>query len=170
MIHTKLIGFTAATLLLAGTAMAQTSTTPPSAAPSTTAPSMTSPSGSSTSTTTTTTRSTNGAMNAFGQMKASDLIGKNVYAANGDRIGEIDDVVLNQTNKATAAVIGVGGFLGIGERKAAVPMDQLSMQGDRIVASSLTKESLQQMGEYKDNTGGWSRYDRNRPLGDAARQ
>lgn len=98
---------------------------------------------------------------SFSTMRAGDLVGQNVYAANGDRIGEIDQVVVNRSSRATAAVIGVGGFLGIGERKAVVPISQLQWRGDRIVAPNLTKESLQ-TATYQERD--WDIFDGNRML------
>lgn len=155
----KLLGLSTAVLFAAGPALAQT--TAPSAPPATTAPpaatTREAPAGAATT----------GAASAFARMKASDLIGKAVYDTSGDRVGEIDDVVINKQNKATAAVLGVGGFLGIGEKKVAVPMNQLAMQGDRIVASGLTKDSLERMAKYEEREGDeWDRYDRERPLGE----
>jgi sporulation protein YlmC with PRC-barrel domain len=149
----KLIGLGVAVAALAATpAFAQTSS------PSTTRPSTSAPSGAP---------STRAAMPSdIKAMKASDLIGKNVYSANDERIGEVDDVVVSKSGNAPAAVIGVGGFLGIGEKKAAVPLDQLQVQGDKIVAAGLSKESLKAQADYKD--GEYTKYDRNRTLGEAA--
>jgi sporulation protein YlmC with PRC-barrel domain len=98
-------------------------------------------------------------------MKASELIGEDVYSANDERIGEVDDVVVSKSGKQPMAVIGVGGFLGIGEKKAAVPVDQLKVQGDKIVASGLTKESLKAQAEYK--SAEYDKYDRERTVGEA---
>lgn len=55
-----------------------------------------------------------------GEMRASKLIGTRVNNEAGERIGEINEVVLSKDGKVAAVVIGVGGFLGIGERKVAV--------------------------------------------------
>ena len=162
--RTKILLVSAA-MLIAAPAFAQSSTTSPSAKPpagsSTTMPST----GSSSSGT-----SATGTMKPgdFHGMKANDLIGKTVYNGAGDKVGEIDDLVISKSNKATAAVIGVGGFLGMGERKAAVPLDQMTMQGDRIVAANLTKDEVKRMGEYQSKD--YSRYDRNRTLGEATGQ
>jgi sporulation protein YlmC with PRC-barrel domain len=102
------------------------------------------------------------ASRSFATMRASDLIGKSVYNRAGERIGEIDEVVTNRSSRATAAVVGVGGFLGVGERKVTVPLSQLQMQGDRIVAPTLMKEDLQRATVYQERD--WDRYDRARTL------
>src|SRR5687768_12113336 len=55
------------------------------------------------------------------QFRASKLIGTRVTGANNENIGEINDVLMDQNGRAHAVIIGVGGFLGIGEKDVAVP-------------------------------------------------
>jgi len=59
------------------------------------------------------------------QMMASKLIGTRVISANNESIGDINDVIVDRTGQAVAAVVGVGGFLGIGEKDVAVPFKSL---------------------------------------------
>jgi len=59
------------------------------------------------------------------QMMASDLIGTKVISANNESIGDINDVIVDRNGQAVAAVVGVGGFLGIGEKDVAVPFNSL---------------------------------------------
>ncbi|WP_226779226.1 PRC-barrel domain-containing protein [Oceaniglobus trochenteri] len=72
---------------------------------------------------------------------ANDLIGSAVYSSNGDSIGEIDDMIVNLDGNVEGVVIGVGGFLGIGEKDVAIAMDSLSTTTDengniRLVTSA----------------------------------
>lgn len=64
------------------------------------------------------------------QWMASDIIGASVVGADGKTVGAINDIVLEQTGSAQAAVIGVGGFLGVGEKRVAVPFSQLQVARD----------------------------------------
>jgi sporulation protein YlmC with PRC-barrel domain len=64
------------------------------------------------------------------QFRASDLTGERVYGANNENIGEVNDVLLDRTGKVTAVIIGVGGFLGIGEKDVALPMTALQFAPD----------------------------------------
>ena len=48
--------------------------------------------------------------------------------SNGDNLGEINNVIINEKGNVVAAVIGVGGFLGIGEKNVAVPFDALDFR------------------------------------------
>src|SRR5688572_13558348 len=81
-----------------------------------------------------------------GEMRASKLIGTRVNNDAGERIGEINEVVLSKDGRVAAVVIGVGGFLGIGEREVAVRFDSLRLTQDAndntVAAFSATKDSL----------------------------
>jgi len=62
---------------------------------------------------------------------ARRFIGKNVYDVTGDRIGEVDDLIVDmQSACAKYAIVGVGGFLGMGERHYIVPTQAISMNTD----------------------------------------
>lgn len=63
-----------------------------------------------------------------GVMRASELIGKDVYGANNEDIGEVDDVLINPNGQVIGVIVGVGGFLGIGETNVAVPMNALQFK------------------------------------------
>ena len=75
---------------------------------------------------------------------ASKVIGTSVYNQAGDDIGTIEDVMLDKlSNNIMFAVIGFGGFLGIGEKYHAVPwssLDYSKNQGGYVVP--FTKEQL----------------------------
>jgi putative membrane protein len=107
----------------------------------------------------------------FDQMTANDLIGHKVVNKNGDKVGKIDDIVLNSSDQAVLAVISVGGFLGIGDKLVAVPFDQLQLGKDKaVLMSSTTEDELKAMPEYKKDQKGYSIYPRDRPIGGGAPQ
>jgi len=71
--------------------------------------------------------------------RASQLDGVNVYNQNNERIGDISEVLLNREGRVEAVVIGVGGFLGIGERSVAVPYNAIQWQQqsqDQVAANT----------------------------------
>jgi len=71
-----------------------------------------------------------------GQMLSSDLSGTTVYGMNNENIGEINDMLMDRDGRVTAVIIGVGGFLGIGEKDVAVPFETLEIVGnDRVGAA-----------------------------------
>lgn len=60
--------------------------------------------------------------------RTSKLIGTNIYGPDDKSIGEINDVILASDGTVKAAVVGVGGFLGVGEKNVAIPFDSLKVQ------------------------------------------
>lgn len=74
------------------------------------------------------------------QIMASDLIGTRVVSANNESIGDINDVILDRNGQVMAAVVGVGGFLGIGEKDVAVPFKSLEFMSAQQ-AQALDKSS-----------------------------
>lgn len=86
------------------------------------------------------------------QWLGSDLIGTDVVTATDESLGEISDVVMEKDGRVIAAVIDVGGFLGIGAKTVAVSFDSLTMapadNGPKIVVA-MTKEELNQAPEFQ---------------------
>jgi hypothetical protein len=78
------------------------------------------------------------------QERASKIIGSKVYNERKDSIGEIEDIVIER-GTVPVAVIGVGGFLGMGGRLVAVPLSELRYDSTerRWDLAGATKESLQ---------------------------
>jgi sporulation protein YlmC with PRC-barrel domain len=60
-----------------------------------------------------------------GQWRLYKMIGLDVYNQNDEKLGEISELLVDQTGKIQTAILGVGGFLGVGERLVAVNFDQL---------------------------------------------
>lgn len=89
---------------------------------------------------------------ASGQWMASDLIGSDVVTASDEKLGSISDAVVDSDGNVLAAVIDVGGFLGIGAKPVAVSFDSLTAtptdDGEKIVVS-LTKEELNAAPEFQ---------------------
>ena len=69
---------------------------------------------------------------AAGLWRASKLHGIDVYNQQNQKIGDIDDVLMDKDGKAKRAVLGVGGFLGMGEHNVAVNFSELKFS-DRPV-------------------------------------
>jgi sporulation protein YlmC with PRC-barrel domain len=72
-----------------------------------------------------------------GHWRTSKLEGLNVYNNNNESIGEIKDLLVDNSGKIQTVVIGVGGFLGLGEHHVAVPFDQIKFMNEpRAVATT----------------------------------
>ena len=83
-----------------------------------------------------------------------DLIGQTVYAPDKAKIGSISDLILSKDGKTVEGfVIGVGGFLGIGEKSVALKIDRLKMSsgsdGVMQLSMDVTKEELNKTPSFK---------------------
>jgi hypothetical protein len=84
------------------------------------------------------------------------LIGTNVYGADDAKVGEIGDVILAGDKKVDSIVVDVGGFLGIGQKKVAVGMENLKFMidknGNRYLYTNFTKDQLEAQTTYDKAT------------------
>jgi sporulation protein YlmC with PRC-barrel domain len=71
-----------------------------------------------------------------GQMMGSDLRGTTIYGANNENIGEIDDILIDRQGQVVAVIVGVGGFLGIGEKDVAIPFQSLDIVNAQVTAGA----------------------------------
>ena len=74
---------------------------------------------------TTTMSDTSTPSTAQSSWRASKLVGLNVYNDANESVGSINDLLTDRNGKITAVVIGVGGFLGVGEHLVAVPFEKV---------------------------------------------
>lgn len=90
------------------------------------------------------------------KISAANLIGTNVYGADDAKVGEIGDVILTGDKKVDAIIVDVGGFLGIGEKKVAVGMENLKFMtdknGNRYLYTNFTKDQLEAQTAYDKGT------------------
>jgi hypothetical protein len=87
------------------------------------------------------------------EWRSTKLVGLAVYNQANERIGDINDLILGPDGKIASAVIGVGGFLGIGEKLVAVEFSDMQLNRDadgtlRVTVNS-SKEALETAPEYK---------------------
>ncbi|WP_431301099.1 PRC-barrel domain-containing protein [Tabrizicola sp. BL-A-41-H6] len=60
-------------------------------------------------------------------LTADQLMGVRVYGQNDEDVGEISDIVLDDTGKAAQVIVDVGGFLGIGEKPVAIELSKMQI-------------------------------------------
>lgn len=77
-------------------------------------------------------------MSFQGDWRTSKLVGLNVYNDKDESLGDINDLLTDKQGKIVAAVIGVGGFLGVGERYAAIPFEKLKFVNEPRASSAST--------------------------------
>jgi sporulation protein YlmC with PRC-barrel domain len=67
-----------------------------------------------------------------GDWRASKVVGLSVYNENNQSIGSINDLLTDKSGNIKAAVIGVGGFLGVGEHLVAIPFDKIKFSNEPV--------------------------------------
>jgi sporulation protein YlmC with PRC-barrel domain len=68
-----------------------------------------------------------------GTWRASKLVGLSVYNDKNESLGSINDLLTDKSGNIKAVVIGVGGFLGVGEHLVAVPLDKIKFVNEPVV-------------------------------------
>ncbi|MBV9076787.1 MAG: PRC-barrel domain-containing protein [Methylobacteriaceae bacterium] len=71
-----------------------------------------------------------------GQFRASKFMGLDVYGTDNQKIGDIKEILIDQTGNAKTAIIGVGGFLGIGEKNVGVQWSALEWRMEKPASTS----------------------------------
>ena len=78
--------------------------------------------------------------------RSTKVIGLNVYNSKNEKIGDINDLIIDANGAVSHAIVGVGGFLGMGEKNVAIPFASVKMARDKdgkITAMvDSTKEAL----------------------------
>ena len=95
-----------------------------------------------------------------GQWRASKLIGLKVYNDSSEKIGDISELIVDRDGKLEAVVVGVGGFLGLGEHDVAIPYSQIRWVERPVTASSTSttpttgagSRTLGQRGTFADRS------------------
>jgi sporulation protein YlmC with PRC-barrel domain len=86
-------------------------------------------------------------------MTVTDWYKQNVYDPNNSKIGEIMDVLVDQTGKINTLIVGVGGFLGAGEKDVAVPFEEvhatMNDNNKMYLVMNTTKDNLKSAPGFK---------------------
>lgn len=82
-----------------------------------------------------------------GTYAASDLIGQSVMSAEGEAMGKISDLLIAEDSGVVGAVVGIGGFLGIGQKPIAIEIDRITrtttQDGVEQLALDYTRSELE---------------------------
>jgi hypothetical protein len=83
-----------------------------------------------------------------------DLLGKPVMNDQKERIGKIVDLIITPSADVTVpfasyAIVGVGGFLGVGRNDVAIPMERLQLTGNELILPGATKDALKVLPKFE---------------------
>ena len=86
---------------------------------------------------------------ATGWSAKKSVLGKPIYNELGDKIGTVDDLIIAPNKKLSYAIIGAGGFLGLGKYDVAIPITQINEVNGKMELKGATKESMKQMPKFE---------------------
>jgi sporulation protein YlmC with PRC-barrel domain len=81
-------------------------------------------------------------------MRATHLIGADVYNDRDEHIGTLDDLMIGDDGTVGFAILSVGGFLGLGSHLVAVTFDSLTIDNYRVVLPGATRDELRRLPEF----------------------
>jgi sporulation protein YlmC with PRC-barrel domain len=90
-------------------------------------------------------------------MAVRELDDLDVYNARGEKLGEVNRVVLDPRTNHEYVVVEHGGFLGIGEDRVAFPLERFWMRGDHLVLRGVTEDDIDAMDDYRDQARNYQR-------------
>lgn len=147
--YRKLLASTALSLLMAGGVLAQDVVTPPAD------PLMQAPAAETVETPAVPlVQPAERGINADGWL-ATEVLGMNIHnstADDADTIGEVNDFVLDQNGSVAAVIVGVGGFLGIGQKNVAINWEELQLvvdaDGNQRLVANMTREQIENAADF----------------------
>src|SRR6266852_9006991 len=77
------------------------------------------------------------------------VLGKTVFNDGGDGIGKNDDIIIAPDKAVSYAIIGAGGFRGVGKHDVAIPVSQLKQSDGKIVLAGATKDAVKAMPPFE---------------------
>ena len=77
------------------------------------------------------------------------VLGKAVYNEANEKFGNVQDLIVAPENAVSFAIVGAGGFVGVGRHDVAIPVNQFHYDQGRIVLPSATKDAIKALPEFK---------------------
>ena len=87
---------------------------------------------------------------AIGWSAKKQVLGKTVYNEKAEKVGVIDDLIIAPDRAVSFAIIGAGGFVGVGRHDVLIPVTQLKQQEDgKIVLPGATKDAIKALPKFE---------------------
>ncbi|MDA9427185.1 MULTISPECIES: PRC-barrel domain-containing protein [Bradyrhizobium] len=93
------------------------------------------------------------ATSATGEWRTSKMDGVNVYNNANEKIGAISDLLMDKSGTVKLAVIGVGGFLGMGEHMVAIPFEKLKFVNEPVASTNTAANTANRPASTSTTTG-----------------
>jgi hypothetical protein len=86
---------------------------------------------------------------ALGWSVKKQILGQSVYNEQKQRVGKIEDLIVAPDTSVSFAIIGAGGFVGLGRHDVAIPVGQLKQQDGKFVLPGATKEAIKALPKFE---------------------
>jgi PRC-barrel domain len=86
---------------------------------------------------------------ALGWSVKKQILGQYVYNEQKQRVGKVDDLIIAPDTSVSFAIIGAGGFVGLGRHDVAIPVGQLKQQDGKFVLPGATKEAIKALPKFE---------------------
>ena len=86
---------------------------------------------------------------ASGWSSKKQILGKTVFNENNEKVGKIDDLIVAPTGELSFAIIGAGGFAGVGRHDVAIPVQQIQLQDGKFVLPGATKAAVKALPKFE---------------------
>lgn len=77
------------------------------------------------------------------------VLGQTVYNEKNEKVGTIDDIIIAPDKAVSYAIVGAGGFAGLGKHDVAIPVKQFKEEGGKFTLQGATKEMIKAMPEFE---------------------
>jgi sporulation protein YlmC with PRC-barrel domain len=86
---------------------------------------------------------------ATGWSVKKQILGKTVYNEENQKVGKIDDIIIAPDKTVSYAIVGAGGFVGVGKHDVAISIDHFSEQNGRLILAGATKDMIKAMPKFE---------------------
>lgn len=77
------------------------------------------------------------------------VLGKPVYNESNEKVGNVRDLIVTPENAVSFAIVGAGGFIGVGRHDVAIPVNQFKYDQGKITLPGATKDAIKAMPEFR---------------------
>jgi hypothetical protein len=77
------------------------------------------------------------------------ILGQTVYNQNKEKVGKIDDLIVAPDGELAFAIIGAGGFAGLGRHDVAIPIEQLQLEDGKFILEGATKAAIKALPKFE---------------------
>jgi sporulation protein YlmC with PRC-barrel domain len=82
---------------------------------------------------------------ALGWSVKNTLMGKMIYNETGEKVGQVEDLIISPDKNVSYIIVGAGGFIGIGRHDVAIPVNKIQDKSGKLVMAGATKEMIKAM-------------------------